>query len=137
MRNPISHKSLYHRQKSNATAQPTRVVNFKKDPTIILAKEVEKISKYPSGAGGLGDVWMCSWRQKSWVYFESQKSWKRTAAVKSIRIPQADDIEKIGKRIRREAHVWIDLDHDSILKFLGIIEDFGLLPALIFPRSKH
>ncbi|OJA14538.1 hypothetical protein AZE42_11077 [Rhizopogon vesiculosus] len=61
-------------------------------------------------------------------------------AVKSVRIPQSGDkelVEKTGKRIRRETHVWIDLDHDNILKFLGIVEDFGLLPALVSPWMEN
>ncbi|OAX31979.1 kinase-like protein [Rhizopogon vinicolor AM-OR11-026] len=126
----------------SGTAQPShqpQVVNFKKKPTIILipAKAVKKIGKFPIGTGGLGDVWMCSWRpqaKKSWMCFWPRKSSKCKVAVKSVRIYQSHDkelVEKIGKRIHREAHVWIDLDHDNILKFLGIVEGFGLLPALV------
>lgn len=37
------------------------------------------------------------------------------------------------QRIRREAYVWIDLKHVNILEFHGIVEGFGLLPALVAP----
>ncbi|OAX33316.1 kinase-like protein [Rhizopogon vinicolor AM-OR11-026] len=137
MRNFFSQKS----RRPNGTAQPSlqpqqptlqpQVVNFKKMPAIISAGAVEKIEKFPNGTGGLGDVWMCTWREESWMC---------KVAVKSVRIPHTNDkelVEKIGKRIRRETHVWIDLDHDNILKFLGIVEGFGPLPALVAPWMEN
>jgi len=57
-------------------------------------------------------------------------------AVKSIRVPQSDDkdlLYKTGRKIRREAHVWIKLEHKHILPLEGIVEGFGLLPALVSP----
>ena len=41
------------------------------------------------------------------------------------------------QRIRREAYVWITLKHDNILTFYGIIDDFGLLPALVSPWMEN
>ncbi|OAX32210.1 kinase-like protein [Rhizopogon vinicolor AM-OR11-026] len=136
MRNPISQKSL----KPNGTAQPShqpQVVNFKKKPTIIPRKAIEKNGEFSNRNGGLADVWMCFWRQKSSWH---QKSRKCKVAVKSIRILQADDkelVEKIGKRIRREAYVWTNFNHGNILKFLGIVEGFGPLPALVSPWMEN
>ncbi|KAG1720886.1 kinase-like domain-containing protein [Suillus lakei] len=44
-------------------------------------------------------------------------------------------IQKMGKRIRRETHVWMRLKHDCILPFEGvtIATEFGPLPALVSP----
>ncbi|OJA18794.1 hypothetical protein AZE42_10012 [Rhizopogon vesiculosus] len=57
-----------------------------------------------------------------------------------VRIPQSDDtqvVEKAVQRIRREAYVWIGLKHNNILKFHGIVEGFGLLPALVSPWMEN
>ncbi|OJA11925.1 hypothetical protein AZE42_06147 [Rhizopogon vesiculosus] len=121
MGNCLSQKSV----ETNGT--PHQLINFKIEPPIIPAKEVTKSGTFPSGTGGLGDVWKCSW---------SQRSGTCEVAVKSVRIPQSDDtqlVEKAGQRIRREAYVWISLNHDNILKLHGIVEGFGLLPALVSP----
>ncbi|OJA20615.1 hypothetical protein AZE42_12457 [Rhizopogon vesiculosus] len=126
--------SLQPQQPSLQPQQPTlqpQVVDFKKMPAIISAGAVKKIDMFPNGTGGLGDVWTCSWREESCMC---------KVAVKSVRIPHTNDeklVEKIGKRIRRETHVWIDLDHDNILKFLGIVEGFGPLPALVAPWMEN
>ncbi|KAJ8582145.1 hypothetical protein M405DRAFT_831187 [Rhizopogon salebrosus TDB-379] len=63
-------------------------------------------------------------------------------AVKCIWFPRAHDEEliyKIGRRIRREAYVWITLSHNHILLFLGIImrDDFGRFPALVSPWMEN
>ncbi|OJA09986.1 hypothetical protein AZE42_03829 [Rhizopogon vesiculosus] len=124
----------------NGTTQPShqpQVVDFKKKPTIIPARAIKKFHKFPDGTGGHGDVWMCSWRLTTPL---REKTWKCKVAVKSIRIPQSDDIElveRFGKIIGHNVHVWIDLDHDNILKFLGIVEGFGALPALVSPWMEN
>ncbi|KAG1720885.1 kinase-like protein, partial [Suillus lakei] len=37
----------------------------------------------------------------------------------------------------REAYVWITLEHDNILTFNGVIDGFGLLPALVSPWMEN
>ncbi|KAG2041334.1 kinase-like domain-containing protein [Suillus americanus] len=76
---------------------------------------------------------MCSWSRKF-------KVGRSKVAVKSIRIPQANDIElvtKTSKRIRREAYVWITLVHENILTFIGVVDGFGPLPALVSPWMEN
>ncbi|KAG2108610.1 uncharacterized protein F5147DRAFT_612359, partial [Suillus discolor] len=57
-------------------------------------------------------------------------------------LPQFADVKilkAIGKKIRREAYVWIPLLHDNILPLEGITfaEEFGLLPALVTPWMEN
>ncbi|KAG1853444.1 kinase-like domain-containing protein [Suillus subalutaceus] len=59
-------------------------------------------------------------------------------AAKSIRVLSTTDakiLKEIGKRIRREAYIWILLEHDHILPLEGVTvaEEFGPLPALVSP----
>ncbi|KAG2046359.1 hypothetical protein BDR06DRAFT_1014805 [Suillus hirtellus] len=54
--------------------------------------------------------------------------------LRILRVPQANDTELVNrtsKRIRREAYVWITLEHDNILTFNGVVDGFGPLPALV------
>ncbi|KAG1799057.1 kinase-like domain-containing protein, partial [Suillus variegatus] len=39
--------------------------------------------------------------------------------------------------IRREAYVWITLEHDNILTFNGVVDGFGPLPALVSPWMEN
>lgn len=68
----------------------------------------------------------------------TQSGTQRLVAVKSIRILSITDttiLKAIAKRVRREAYVWIKLEHDHILPLEGvtIAEEFGPLPALVSP----
>ncbi|KAJ8589881.1 hypothetical protein M405DRAFT_861823 [Rhizopogon salebrosus TDB-379] len=108
-------------------------VDFKINPTLIDSTAIRKLHRFPDASGGLGDVWKCSM---------STPSGTRTVAVKCIRVAFADDeelIQKSGKRIHREAHVWITLSHDHILPLLGITmsDGFGPLPALVSPWMEN
>ncbi|KAG0701066.1 kinase-like domain-containing protein [Suillus ampliporus] len=126
MGNCCSQKSV-----RNGSPQPPHRVEFKIEPQDIPAAEVKKLELFPSGTGGLGDVWKCSW---------SRQSGSCKVAVKSVRIPQAGNtqlVDRASKRIRREAYVWITLTHDNILTFNGIIDGFGLLPALVSPWMEN
>ncbi|KAG1778249.1 kinase-like domain-containing protein [Suillus placidus] len=124
---------LVPRQKRNGSWQPPHRVDFKIEPQNIPVTEVKKLELYPSGTGGLGDVWMCSWSRQSQVGTSK-------VAVKSVRVPQASDTELVNrtsKRIRREAYVWITLEHENILTFNGVIDGFGPLPALVSPWMEN
>ncbi|OAX33072.1 kinase-like protein [Rhizopogon vinicolor AM-OR11-026] len=101
------------------------LVDFKIKPILIPSSTIKKLEMYPHGAGGIGDVWKCSMSTASGMH---------PVAVKIIRTPQSDDKEllyRAGRRIRQEAYVWIQLSHDYILPFEGIIDDLGSLPALV------
>ncbi|KAJ8590706.1 kinase-like protein [Rhizopogon salebrosus TDB-379] len=109
-------------------------VDFKIDPTFIDSTTITKLDTFAHGSGGVGDVWKCSMSTPSGPCI--------IVAVKCIRVPKADDeelIQKTGKRIRREAYIWITLSHDHILPFLGITmrDDFGRLPALVSPWMEN
>jgi hypothetical protein len=53
-------------QETNGTSAPGhQLVNFKKEPTIVPAQEVTRLETFPSGTGGLGDIWKCTWSQQS------------------------------------------------------------------------
>ncbi|KAG2140928.1 kinase-like domain-containing protein [Suillus bovinus] len=76
---------------------------------------------------------MCSWSPQS-------QDGTSKVAVKSVRVPQADDTElvnKTSKRIRREAYVWIKLEHENILPLNGVVDGFGILPALVSPWMEN
>ncbi|KAG1730480.1 kinase-like domain-containing protein [Suillus lakei] len=109
---------------------PPKLVNFKIEPSPIPATDIERTGKFPNFSGGLGDIWQCS--------MSTQSGTQRLVAVKSIRVLCVTDakiLQNIGKRIRREAYVWIQLEHDHILPFEGVTvaEEFGPLPALVSP----
>ncbi|KAG1872869.1 kinase-like domain-containing protein [Suillus tomentosus] len=109
-------------------------VNFKTEPYNIPATELKKLQLYANCAGGFGDVWLYSWSRRQHPVGTSK------VAVKLIRVPQADDTELVNrtsKRIRREVHVWIDLEHDHILTFNGIVDGLGPLPALVSPWMEN
>lgn len=104
------------------------LVQFKIPPILIPATNIIKDGKFPVERGGVGDIWKCS--------MFTQYGVRRLVAVKSIRVLSVTDtkiLHAIGKRVRREAYVWIQLEHDNILPLEGITvaEEFGPLPALV------
>ncbi|KAG2108160.1 kinase-like domain-containing protein [Suillus discolor] len=128
MGNCCSQKSV----KGNGSPQPPHRVDFKIKPDNIPVTEVTKLESFPSGTGGLGDVWKCSWSRPQVGTFK--------VAIKSVRVPQADDTELVNrtsKRIRREAYVWITLEHENVLTFDGVVDGFGPLPALVSPWMEN
>lgn len=109
---------------------PPELVQFKIEPTPIPATSIIRDGKFPDCRGGLGDIWKCS--------IATQSGARRLVAVKSIRVLSVTDakiLKAIGKRVRREAYVWIQLEHDHILPLEGVTvaEEFGPLPALVSP----
>ncbi|KAG1799065.1 kinase-like domain-containing protein [Suillus variegatus] len=116
----------------NCCSQNVKGVDFKIKPDNIPTTEVTKLELFPGRTGGLGDIWKCSWSRPQ---VGSSK-----VAVKSVRVPQADDaklVKKTSKRIRREAYVWITLEHENILTFIGVVDGFGPLPALVSPWMEN
>lgn len=109
---------------------PPELVQFKIEPIPIPATNIVRDGKFPNCRGGLGDIWKCS--------MTTQSGTRRLVAVKSIRVLSVTDakiLKAIGKRVRREAYVWIQLEHDHILPLEGVTvaEEFGPLPALVSP----
>jgi serine/threonine protein kinase len=109
---------------------PELAIQFKIEPTPIPATNIVRDGKFPDCRGGLGDIWKCSMVTRSGA--------RRLVAVKSIRVLSLTDakiLKAIGKRVRREAYVWIQLEHDHILPLEGVTvaEEFGPLPALVSP----
>jgi serine/threonine protein kinase len=103
-------------------------VQFKIEPKLIPATNLIRYGEFPMGVGGFGDVWQCS--------MVTQSGTQRLVAVKSFRVFSATDakaLEAIGKRLSREAYVWIQLEHDHILPLEGVTVAgaFGPLPALV------
>ncbi|KAG2339258.1 hypothetical protein BDR05DRAFT_951311 [Suillus weaverae] len=87
---------------------PPELVQFKIEPIPIPATNIVRDGKFPNCRGGLGDIWKCS--------MTTQSGTRRL-------------------RVRREAYVWIQLEHDHILPLEGVTvaEEFGPLPALVSP----
>jgi len=109
---------------------PPEPVQFKIEPILIPAANIARDGKFPDCKGGFCDIWKCS--------MTTQSGTRRLVAVKSIRVLSATDTTKLkalGKRVRREAYVWILLEHDHILPLEGVTvaEEFGPLPALVCP----
>jgi serine/threonine protein kinase len=104
-------------------------VQFKIEPIFIPAADIARDGKCPD-CRGFCDIWKCS--------MITQSGTRRLVAVKSVRVLSATDTTKlkaIGKRVRREAYIWILLEHDHILPLEGVTvaEEFGPLPALVCP----
>ncbi|KAG1733216.1 kinase-like domain-containing protein [Suillus paluster] len=77
-----------------------------------------------TAAGGLGDIWKCSWCKNS----EETK-----VAVKSVRIPHTGDRDEVIKMITQEALAWAKSSHDNILPLYDTIPYFRPLPAFMSP----
>ncbi|KAG2073272.1 kinase-like protein [Suillus decipiens] len=95
-------------------------------PPYIPVGAVKKLEVIPSRTERLGDVWKCC----------LSRSMRKVVAVKDIRIPQGNDkklVRLASKNISLLASLSISLAHENILVYYGIIEGFGLLPALVSP----
>ncbi|KAJ8592588.1 kinase-like protein [Rhizopogon salebrosus TDB-379] len=92
----------------------------------IPPSSIEKLSRFYTSSGGLGDVWKCSWTRGRTNRLE--------VAVKVIRIANSLDeraIQHATNRLRREVAVWVKLRHPHILTLHGTVSEFGLLPSLV------
>ncbi|KAK0447366.1 uncharacterized protein EV420DRAFT_871033 [Desarmillaria tabescens] len=80
-------------------------------PRCLLLRGFKKTGAYPFARGHFGDVWR-------------GKITGMDVAVKQARIFTSDsDIEKVLRRIRREAIIWGQCDHPNVLPFYGIYRD--------------
>ncbi|KDQ52347.1 hypothetical protein JAAARDRAFT_138714 [Jaapia argillacea MUCL 33604] len=99
-----------------------------------LTGRVSKTEKHPCGGGGFGDVWRgrCDGTEvaiKVPRIYETRMADRESA------------MNKVAKRLRREAMVWRQLDHPNVLRFLGVcynnippVHDF---PALLSPLCEN
>ncbi|KAG1818289.1 kinase-like domain-containing protein [Suillus variegatus] len=108
-------------------------VQFKIEPNIIPATAIRRSQDVPNLTGGLCDIWKCHMSTQS-------QAEARLVAVKSFGIFARTDmqmLQKIGKSIRREAYVWMQLLHDNVLPLEGVTEGFGPLPAFVTPWMEN
>ncbi|KZP16468.1 kinase-like protein [Athelia psychrophila] len=56
-------------------------------------------------------------------------------AIKCLRgvTNNEEELEKSRKRLLREIRVWVPLEHPNITPFLGVVNGFGPLPAMVSP----
>ncbi|KAG2364538.1 kinase-like domain-containing protein [Suillus spraguei] len=99
-------------------------VDFKTPPNIIPAAAIQKHHAFPVCSGGFADIFKCS--------MSTPLNVRYTVAVKSFRVsPDGDLTRKLGRNIRRQIQILMQLSHDNILALEGITEGFGPLPALV------
>ncbi|KAG1888633.1 kinase-like domain-containing protein [Suillus subluteus] len=80
-----------------------------------------------TAAGGLGDIWKCSW---------CKNSEETEVAVKSVRVRHTgnqDEVEQIIEMITQEAAAWAKSSHHNILPLYGTVLYFRPLPAFMTP----
>ncbi|KAG1723091.1 kinase-like domain-containing protein [Suillus lakei] len=78
-------------------------------------------------AGGLGDVWKCSW---------CNNSQETEVAVRSVRVRHTgntDEVEQMIEMITQEAAAWAESSCHNILPLYCTIPYFRPLPAFMFP----
>ncbi|KAF8835296.1 kinase-like protein [Paxillus ammoniavirescens] len=107
-----------------------RKLSANNGPQEILPHQIKKHRATPQYVGTHGDIWKCTW---------SQKSRSTIVAVKTIKVPsmETSDIEKVTKVIRREVSVWVTLSHRNILPLYGLTSGFGHLPCLVSPWMEN
>ncbi|KAG2351032.1 hypothetical protein BDR07DRAFT_1502878 [Suillus spraguei] len=78
-------------------------------------------------SGEVGDIWKCSMSTQSGSAVLSRSNPSGSFRKDTIML------RAISKRVRREAYVWIQLEHDNILPLerITLAEEFGPLPALV------
>ncbi|KAF7345558.1 TKL/TKL-ccin protein kinase [Mycena venus] len=52
-------------------------------------------------------------------------------AIKMIRFPDDNDVDQVGRRLRREVEIWRRLKHRNVLPFFGVCDDIAPRPMLI------
>jgi serine/threonine protein kinase len=91
-----------------------------------LTSSVQRLNKVHQNAGGFAIVHRCT--------LHPSMSNAIHVAVKEIIV--RDDVE-ILVRLFREIKIWMQLEHENIVPFLGVTHGFGLLPALVLPWLEH
>ncbi|TDL16125.1 kinase-like protein [Rickenella mellea] len=95
-----------------------------------LTGQVRRTSDYYFANGGFADVWKCDWHDQT-------AGKVRSVAVKVLRSSWTDPdyLERLQRRLDREARVWSRLSHPNIIPFYGACFDLGRAstPCLVAP----
>ncbi|KAG1904932.1 uncharacterized protein F5891DRAFT_1255327 [Suillus fuscotomentosus] len=106
---------------------PPHNIGFKSLLQEIPEVEFKRTQNTPHLTGGFCDVWKCIWSTSS-------SDQPLTVAIKLVRVADSEEkisVEKTAWVIRREAHVWANLEDDHVLSLHGITTGFGVLPAFV------
>ncbi|KAG2047585.1 kinase-like protein [Suillus hirtellus] len=106
---------------------PPHNIGFKSPLQEIPEVEFKRTQNTPHLTGGFCDVWKCIWSTSS-------SDQPLTVAIKLVRVADSEEktsVEKTAWAIRREAHVWANLEDDHVLSLHGITTGFGVLPAFV------
>ncbi|KAJ2932169.1 hypothetical protein H1R20_g4931, partial [Candolleomyces eurysporus] len=96
-----------------------------------LTGQVKKLEPRSIASGGFSDVYIGEW--------DNPAGSKLKVAIKVLRVSringEAERLNKLDSRLRRESKLWHQLDHPNILPFHGLVSSpwCGLVPALISP----
>lgn len=100
-----------------------------------LTGSVERRHRYPDRQGGFADVWKCIF------YRGGNSEGMESVAVKCIRLPgehSQQEINNLIKRLQGEVYLWMSLaPHKHVLPLYGTVNEFGKLPALVFPWAEN
>ncbi|KAF8842582.1 kinase-like protein [Paxillus ammoniavirescens] len=107
----------------NGIVPPT----FSRPPDNVTMYIREKGPYADDTSGGFSDVWKC--------VLDKPGEPRAPVAVKALRLntKKTEILQKRGKDLRAEVHIWIRLDHPNVLKLHGIADGFAPLPALVSP----
>ncbi|KZV79320.1 kinase-like protein [Exidia glandulosa HHB12029] len=117
----------------SAVRQRSEVASIWK-PYRDLTSEVFDVTPRPCGIGGVSDVYSATWIANEAV--DSTGNMFMKVAVKVVRVRKQSH-EKTLKRLRREIHVWEQLNHNNVLPLCGVYFGLGDLPALISPWCEN
>ncbi|KAF8840483.1 kinase-like protein [Paxillus ammoniavirescens] len=91
-----------------------------------LTAVVKRREQYASRSGGFGDIWECDL---------TIEKIPRKVAVKAVRARRTDfqNLADQEKKLRRELKVWAELQDENVVKLLGVVSGFGVLPSIVCP----
>ncbi|KAF9233802.1 kinase-like domain-containing protein [Melanogaster broomeanus] len=110
-----------------AQTDATVSLTFSQSPHDVTQYIMGKAAFPDDTSGGYSDVYKC-------ILNRPGKP-RATVAVKALRFSTSDteELQRRGKKLRGEVHIWIRLDHPNVLKLHGITGGFARLPALVSP----
>ncbi|KAG1870694.1 kinase-like domain-containing protein [Suillus subalutaceus] len=94
-----------------------------------LTSLVQRLNEAHQASGGFSNVHMCT--------LHASMSNAVHVAVKEMRLGVDANMSTIINRLFREIKIWMRLEHENIVPFLGVTEGFGSLPALVSPWFKN
>ncbi|KAG0709894.1 kinase-like domain-containing protein [Suillus ampliporus] len=92
---------------------PVHETRYKVESPIDLTGHILRLDDHPVAGGSFGNIYRGIYRTTSGQI---------QVAVKALRfLPSADDL----RRIRREIKIWMKLNHQNIVPFIGVTAGFG------------